>query len=254
MGVEENGTSPCGAYRRAAPLPRPTQRPPAWSGHAFRGSLSVSFHAGGAKPSATVERLEALSPDSLLPLPVEDNRTSVFSTFLSCKTGHRPLQWGCQEDSTRCCTKNESTNILSAFHGPICLLAPLNPATKAWQLDPGCGPHFRGEEIEMLSCSLGQVVVPSSEARFLAFTAAGQHLGLQRESAPTVSSRTGLSSPPLPGTPATETHGDMATPCCPSAQGLEFRSPLNFNGKNIISLGVLLSNGNLAFRQQTATV
>ena len=178
----------------------------------------------------------------------------MFSTFLSCQRGHRPLQWGCQEDSTRCCTKNKSTNILSAFHGPMCLLAPLTPATKAWQLDPGCGPHLRGEEIEMLSCSLGQVVVPSSEARVLAFTAAGQRLGLQRQSGPTVSSRRGLSSPPLPGTPATETHGDVATPCCPSAQALEFRSPLNFNGKNVISLGVLLSDGNLAFRQQTATV
>lgn len=50
----------------------------------------------------------------------------------------------------------------------------------------------------MLSCLLGQVVVPSSEARFLAFTAAGQRLGLQRESVPTVSSRRGLSSSPLP--------------------------------------------------------
>ena len=112
-----------------APQPQPTRRPPALPGQALTGSLSVLFHPEDAKLSATVGKLEALSPGGLHPLPVTGHLCSPVSLEVKGATGL--LKWGCQEDSTRCSTKNKNIDILSAFCRPVCLLAPLSPPTKA---------------------------------------------------------------------------------------------------------------------------
>ena len=56
-------------------------------GQALTGSLSALFHPGDAKLSATVRRLEALSPRGLHPLPVTGHLCSPVSLEVKGATG-----------------------------------------------------------------------------------------------------------------------------------------------------------------------
>lgn len=62
-----------------------------WEAHPPGADQALSRqHPGRAKPSATAERPEALSPGGLCPLPITGHLCSPLS--LPAEWGHRPLQ------------------------------------------------------------------------------------------------------------------------------------------------------------------